>query len=249
MQSASKKHKGKQPKDSKYQKGTKRQYKDKIGAVTDTRAYKEQKQAVDTLMVTIDGNPAYVLGPQPFTVTGQFACLNTLKVGSGFYERGNTRRIRMKSIRVVGSVKPISGPALYPACTLMLVYDRNSNKGVPLITDILADYASRSGGVSQTVPFSGVNIANSDRFVILRRETWACFVADLASTVNGDLTQNRFNGDIDWYVKLGDNEAHYDGVAGTQQDITSGALFLVAYSSLNACFTFEGVSRLRFTGI
>jgi hypothetical protein len=226
----------------------------KIAAVTDTRAYKEQKQSVDTIMsLTPAGGaqPAYVLGPRNFLKAGSITVLNTLKGGSAIYERGNTRRIRMKSIRVVGAVEALDGDQITwnDAC-MMLVYDRNPNKALPSdISLILSDYATGCAGSAYTTPYSGVNIGNSDRFVILRRHNFGCHTGTAALNGNVGLTNGRLPVEIDWYVKLTDNEAHYDGDAGTISDITSGALYLILYASTDNKLKFFGNARLRFLSI
>lgn len=214
--------------------------KNKIASVTDTRAYKEQKQAVDLPILV------------GFYPSGSLTLLNGLKSGSAFYERGNSRRVRMKSVRVSGCIRYLPSVTNNGQYTfnLAMVYDRNPNGAPPTYADIFLDY-DKDGSTSSGA-FSGVNMALCDRFVVLRRQSWVNYTGTTTGT-SSVLEQTNALGPhamVDWYVKLQDTEAHYTASSGSIGDIASGALYLILFTDQGGGETcqvdFKGSSRLRF---
>jgi len=94
---------------------------------------------------------------------------------------------------------------------LLLIYDSQSNGAAPAIGDILQDPADPG--------FSPHNFQGRERFSYLFDSVY-------------DLTPERAV-NLTWkYMPIGLHTSYNDGNAGTVADITSGALYLFAYTSL-----------------
>lgn len=209
----------------------------KADAVLETRGRRNQKNSVDTLQTGVG-----------FSTTAVWSLLNGCTEGAAIYNRIG-RRIKMKSIQVRGgfSMSPAADATHF--ITVMLVYDRQPNGANPAIADLLLDY--KFDGTTGTSPLSGLNINNSDRFVVLRRD-WYVIDADPAATAaqQKDQVLNSCSGpprSVDMYVKLAGLEAHYKASTGGIGDLTTGALYLVTYGSQAASVcSLDFASRLRF---
>lgn len=104
------------------------------------------------------------------------------------------RQIATTNVYIRGSIEAnvagtgTSDPAF---CTCWLVYDKNPNGALATATEFLA-YGDGSGHPSHTF----LNMSNSDRFIILRRESWLMGPSAKggASNYQGSPT----TGKIDW---------------------------------------------------
>lgn len=210
----------------------------KADAVLETRGRKNQKNAVDVYSNAIT-----------CTSTAVFALLNGTVEGAAIYNRIG-RRIKMKSVQIRGGFECGGGGTVTQTMTVMLVYDRQPNGAAPAIADLLLDYKF-DGSSPSTTPLSGLNMNNSDRFVVLRRD-WYVIDPDVVSTgaQQKDQLVDACSGpprSLNWYVKLAGLEAHYKASTGAIGDLTTGALYLVTYaSSADALMTLTYASRLRF---
>lgn len=188
------------------------------------------------------------------------AVLNVIMEGAAAWNRIG-RRINMKSIEVSAVVRYSANPAAASTgeiIRLALVYDKQYNGSFFTNSSVLwQSDRQTSGGTGSTVSvLSPVNLANRDRFLILKEwrygqiDTAITTPATAAATMATAL-QARLPGRIHWYVKLKGLETVFQSTTGTADgaDVTSGALLLVFVSNqttANSCFRINFASRLRF---
>jgi len=199
--------------------------------------------------------PAYAAGA--LNSTGLVIPLNMIVAGSSFFNRIG-RKIEMKSIRVNGviaQVGAVTRTAPLDYGRIMIVYDRQVNAALPLISDILNNvdqgsnnYSSAAGG-----GLIGINLNNRDRFLVLADRrimlpqcTLTAGVISAAFPVDG--TQDMI---IDDFRKMANLTCHYkaDSNPAVIGDIVTGGLYLVTLAS-NAAgaenWSYQWNSRLRF---
>lgn len=123
--------------------------------------------------------------------------------------------------------------AEYVRC--MVIYDRQPNGAYPAIADVLSvnDAGVAAGGV-----FTGLNITNKSRFLIL---------ADKVITLDPGSGQTMY---FDIYRKLPRLEAQYKASAGTIADLSTGSILLLVFeantvgANIGSCAALE--SRIRY---
>jgi hypothetical protein len=93
----------------------------------------------------------------------------------------------------------------------LIVFDRQTNKAFPALTDVLAINATGTGGFS-----SNPNLANASRFSILRDRTLCIDVAQQEITVRHEYLKLRLN-------------SEYTATAGAIADITTGSLLFIVF--------------------
>jgi len=170
------------------------------------------------------------LGDSEFRTAGKVELLNVPTAGTDNYNRVG-RKVNAVSIHVRAAIRVFNAGATLPRRLLriLLVWDKQTNATAPSGNDILMD----SNAAAAQSTFSFTNLANRERFQILRDEFLSCPVYD--ATANS--TQNQLDYlnpqlHIDWYVPLKGKDTIFNQVnGGTVADIQSGALFLVTYSS------------------
>nr|UOF80680.1 capsid protein [Cressdnaviricota sp.] len=163
-------------------------------------------------------------------------------------------KITYKSLRLTGWIQPVStinttiGEDLL---CIIVVYDSQPNKAVPVWSDVIQGL-SQTGGTS-SYPMDSLNINNSERFKILLRQ----FIQTPQFTGNGtnltsvyDYANNESVGKIffDRYIKLKGLPAQFNNANnGNIGDVTKGSLTMaiVAQNSNNA-WQFNYQARLRF---
>lgn len=217
----------------------KKRYSKKYPQKTSFPMYKTPKKEIKTVDQPYQG--------QVMSTTATFTCLNLPVNGAAFYNRiGN--QISGKSVRLYGQVIPsgntTAGVPEY--CRAMLVYDRQPNGAFPVIADILTDNASN--GTTTTRVTSNPNMANSERFKILR--DWKYAIPN-NTTTGSDPQIYDYKGDykFDEYVKLKGMDTKFKASAGSIGDIATGALYLVTYgdqTSSTAGYIFMFNTRYRF---
>lgn len=157
--------------------------------------------------------------------------LNLIRTGSTFCNRIG-RKVEMQSIRVVGNISVLRTLASEDYLRIMIIYDRQTNGALPAIADILqtTDQATNN----TTTSYSGINLNNRDRFVILRDER----LATPSITVTAGVQTNIGLTDpihkltnFDWFVKLKGLLTQYkaDSAPAVIGDIASGGLYLVTF--------------------
>lgn len=176
--------------------------------------------------------------------------LNGVQTGSGFFNRVGSR-IEMKSIhirgQIVNAVTAISG-----GIRMLLIYDRQPNGALPVISDILQ--SRDQAGTAATSGVSEINLDQRDRFMILRDTK--LYTPSVTNTA-GVLTNGpQFPGvdsmfDIDQFIKLKGLTTHYSGTANpvTIANINTGGLyaaFLTSTGGNDSCWQFTGGYRLRY---
>lgn len=179
--------------------------------------------------------------------------------GSSFYNRIG-RKICMKSVHIVGAILPSNANAgAEPAqfARFLVLYDRQPNGALPSVADVLNNY-DESGTTSSSV-FSGLNMNNRDRFVVLRDRKF--YLPALG--VNGATPANVQGVQIDPnvsdhsfifrdFIPLKNLEMHFkaNSANGPIGDVSTGSLIylLISESDANAtsAWQLQCNSRLRF---
>lgn len=186
------------------------------------------------------------------STTAIFTLLNPTLQGTALQNRIG-RKISLKSVGIRGFIRQYQGGAAasfdYLRC--MLVYDRQPNGAAPVIADLLLDVDST--GAATTTSLSGLNLANADRFKIIRDMYWKVddtdgnVVGAQPACVTTDFTRFAFKE----YAKLNNMETHCNGGnAGTIADINTGALWFVTLglaAGANSQYSAEFTARVRYT--
>jgi len=165
-------------------------------------------------------------------------CLNLMTVGTTFYNRIGAK-VTMVSARVTFD---IASPAIIASnfqsydVRYLILYDRQTNASWPAIADILRtnDTATAHG--------SSINIANRDRFAVLRDQVVTLDTSQALCT------------HIDCFMKLPQLQTQYKAsTAGnlTIGDINTGALYLVIFEDMlsattDHCTIDNCASRIRY---
>lgn len=179
--------------------------------------------------------------------------LNVIQIGTGANQRIG-RKIRWRSIQLVGRIAPTATASNGDHLRIALVWDRQISGAAanPSITDIFRG-VDPVGGDVDTV-FNGVNLANKDRFKILWKHnmhmpstnaTIATANASIPNLTNRDCCLNKF-------ISLEGYHSLYLSTANpiTSANISTGAIFLILQSTTAAKavspWSFFGVFRERF---
>lgn len=219
------------------------------GSDKNKKPYKRAKKAQKVKMMQPELKGYDIAaGNAEFQSTGRVELLNPVVQGTDNFNRVG-RKINMKSVHVRGVIFPKDPTISIPRdhLRLLLVYDKQTNALLPSGNDVLMD----SNAVAGTSSFSHVNLANRERFVILRDT--------LVNVPQYDATSLDSRNDfpnldpalhIDWYVSLKGKDSIYNQLNnGNIGDIQTGALFLLCYNYIGAstdlwsCFY---TSRLRY---
>lgn len=205
--------------------------------------------ASKTELKSVDVSSAAIT--QGFDATAPKQLLNATVPGNGISNRQG-RRIRMKSLRIMGNVNLFQA-GVAPTTDLIhmfLVYDTQPNGAAFAVGDLLQ--VTDSAGTTGTTNYAFNNISNAKRFKVLRH--WKKnIVLGAGAAFNQpaqDSTDYLSPTTIDMYVKLNGLEVQYNtGSAGTIADINTGALYLMTFgglSALNSQYQLRYNTRLRF---
>jgi len=157
--------------------------------------------------------------------------LNCIPQGATSYNRIGTKVV-IKSIKFSTTFSMLGTAPSTGIVRWMLVYDRQPNGSFPSISSILSENIS-------TVPgfYSGVNMANRSRFLVLRDQF-----------INFDVHQFQIKA-VSAYIRT-NLEPQFTSTTSTIGDITTGALYFVAFSTTAAAanyFTnFSTTCRIRY---
>lgn len=173
--------------------------------------------------------------------SARLVLLNGVTEGAAFWNR-IARRIRMHSVTIIWKVSfgdaPITQPIMH---RVMVVYDRQSNGVTPVLSDIVQPYSQilQAGGNAATQSYSGLNMNNRDRYLILK-DTVFMEGDQAAAGYLGMMTTGK-KGEYcgKWHIKLKGMETHFKtagtegGLDGTSNygSISTGALYMVAWST------------------
>jgi len=157
--------------------------------------------------------------------------LNGVAQGNGVYERVGVK-ILIRSIRLRIMFLPLASPSAgFVRCAV--VYDRQPNGGAPPVATLFQDL--RVGGATTTDVASGINIANKNRFTVLRDQI-----------VTFD-TYSKTAIAVDWFIPCRLN-TDFGGPGSAITDITTGSILLVmgAFNSISALQMNYCRSRIRY---
>jgi len=124
-----------------------------------------------------------------------------------------------------------SGPT-YGLARVCLIHDKQPNGAFPSFSDIFTDNISTAPDFN-----SGLNMSNKDRFVVLRNMVFPLDTGGKRSVAFKEHVKCKI-------------ETMYKANAGNIGDITSGAIYLVAFANATAAAQFiqmtEIQSRIRY---
>ena len=148
----------------------------------------------------------------------------------------------METLHIRGWFNTLANSAIEDLARLVVFYDSQPNAGASTIASLFQDSNAGAGTSAQ----SEINLTNRERFKILRdMQILLPATASLSGVNFPDTTGRLF---VNEFIKLKGLEAVYNGVnGGTSADITSGALWIVVFTDLQAGqWQFSFTSRLRY---
>lgn len=173
---------------------------------------------------------AAATGSEPGTAFTGITELNPVQQGATSYNRIGTK-ILIKSIDFRANFYLAGSAPVYTAVRYLLVYDRQPNGAFPAIASILSENIG-----TPPVHLSGVNMANRSRFVVLRDR-------QIILTAQDNMTS------VKEFVKT-KLETQFSANTGAIGDITTGAIYLIAFSSVSSAVTLAVLSgahcRIRY---
>lgn len=179
------------------------------------------------------------LGILTASQTENIVLLNTVSQGTDENQRLG-RNIAMKSVQLRGKIQGNSA-GVNAIARIMVVYDRQPNKLLPVIADII----SATTVASLFSGFSNQN--NRDRFAIIMDKSFGVIGASTSVSQDAIMTFNKF-------VKLPNLITNYDNSAttGVITTLTTGSLLFVTIGDTVAGTTSPVVTidaRLRFNDV
>lgn len=183
----------------------------------------------------LDSDLSILTASQTETIT----LLNQVSQGTDENQRLG-RNIAMKSIQLRGKIQGNSA-GVNAICRILVVYDRQPNKLLPVYADIIASANAAS-------VFSGFsNQNNRDRFAIIMDKSFAVIGAATSVSQDAIIAFNKF-------VKLPNLITNYDNSAATGviTTLTTGSLLFVTIGDTVAGTTSPVVTidaRLRFNDV
>lgn len=230
-----------------------------------TSGYRKGRGATKVVVVAQDPGALKVMDRQVSltpvlnsTGTNAYYCLNTIKQGTGKYERLNDK-VKLKSVRIKLDIGfQFAEDAATPSGIFgntfrwMLVWDKTPGGTAPLLSAIIAHV--QWDGTEASDVLDDLNPDNTSRFSIIRQ---GHIVANPCSTpLTGsttDYVRQRYF--VDEFVDLKGRETQYqsDTATPTVADISSGGLYFICRAVYNNTYTFFELSansqcRLRFYG-
>lgn len=160
--------------------------------------------------------------------TSAIYLLNATLEGAAFYNRIG-RKVNMKSLHLVGDItkqrieEPSPGSTTESYARLMILYDRQPNGSFPTPQDILTDYDAT--GTTSSTAYSGLNMNNRDRFIVLRDTRISLCSPTDADMIASDSTLTTSKRELNYFVPLKDLESVYKASTGAIGDLTTGALY------------------------
>ena len=153
--------------------------------------------------------------------------VNCVPQGAAAYNRVGTK-IVLKSIKFDTTFYLQGSAPSNAVVRWMIVYDRQTNGAFPSFSSILSENISTAPGL-----YSGVNMANRSRFLVLRQQCIAmdpehCQAYHASAYIRTNL------------------ETQFVSNTTTIGDITTGGLYLVCFSDGNVASTYVNMSQARF---
>lgn len=234
-----------------------------------TRTFRRynRMRAVPASLFARRNTPAMALKSVDMSISGNIvsaatAVLSPLAVpliGSGFMNR-LSNRTRGVSLQITGWLAPNGTNDITSQeqiARIMIIYDRQPNAAVPAIGTVLGDTIA-AGTTGAPTPLSGINIANRDRFLVLRDRKvllpqvgvngaappdGAVVVQCANDTGKGSLNYQEF-------IKLKGLQTGYNTTnGGTIADITTGSFLVLAFCAdavAHAAWQFTAEVRFKF---
>jgi len=146
------------------------------------------------------------------------------------------RKCVLKSVEIRGDVRFAPGASAQAATTvaMYLVLDKQCNGAAAAVTDVFTTNALTTTAL--------VNLANSERFVILKK--WLIVINATAGVTTAYSSANRHLE----YFKRCNIPLEFNSTAGAITEIRSNNLFLLAGTDTNDDLTsFTGTTRVRFS--
>lgn len=175
-------------------------------------------------------------------------CLNLIQVGSSAWNRIG-RKVRLVSLNVKGSLNNNTTNSAPLTIRVFVVYDTQPNGSYPTLSTIIGQRAY--DGTASTGEFSGLNLDNKNRFVIImdHQQSLPGVGTSSSSTVAIPTSAH-----LDKYIKLNGLTSTYSASSTPPVigDIATGALYLFVMAKpfgglLGDSGQFSGTVRLRFT--
>jgi len=175
----------------------------------------------------------------PFDLTGEVPAtggqLNLIPQGVTESTRVG-RKATIKSIQIRGVAQFVPAGAAAVASDVVYLYvvlDKQANGAAAAVTDVLT---------SATIPVGMINMANSERFTILKR-----FVMKLGSNAGATTAFGNDSKSVEWYHKC-NIPLEFSSTTGAITEIKSNNVFLLAGSSYSDdVVTLAGTCRIRFS--
>nr|QGF19364.1 capsid protein [Antarctic circular DNA molecule] len=179
------------------------------------------------------------------TATPQFFLMNGLNQGSAVFNRIGSK-VTFKSFQFRASIDPVAAQANTDVVRILLIYDKSTNKSIPTFADIIQ---SKDGIGTPTSNIDDMkNIDNTERFKIIFDQSH--YLPAVSATPFTVSFNSEYPGTIEQYTKF-EHQTQYTGTqpVGTMPvvaNITSGAIYMILYSSLPTGYLVTGTARLRF---
>jgi hypothetical protein len=174
-----------------------------------------------------------VTSGDPSSVFVGITSVNVMQQGATNYQRVGAK-VSLKSLHVQAYTTFHYATVGTAHLRFLVVYDKNPNKAYPVLSDIISDNISGT-----TYLTSQINNANRDRFVILRNK-----VVNVVSATSGRTAM------IDEFIPLGGYETRFASSTASIGDITSGAIYVIAFSDITGTasqyVSFDCHTRLRY---
>lgn len=166
-------------------------------------------------------------GAEPGVAFTGITEVNCVPQGATSYNRIGTK-IVIKSIKFDTTFTLRGSAPTQAVVRWMLVYDRQPNGSFPAFSSLLSENIS-------TVPsmYSGVNMANRSRFLVLRDQVYALDPEQRQIVHASAYIRTRL-------------ETQFTSTTATIGDITTGALYLVAFADGNGSATYVSMTQTRF---
>lgn len=193
----------------------------------------------------IASQPSNIILPLTTTMSNVVP-VNLCLSGAGVDQRIG-RKITMTSFHLKGVIQQTgTAVVINDYARLAVVYDRQTNGAVPLASDIFQDI----NVTTSSTPGSGVNIGNSQRFVVLA-DIRMSLPAVTATGIDGSTDPGMTTFNIDRFIKLRHPTVYKaDSSPSVIGDVSTGGLFLVPMGSIvsgSQGWQFVGTWRLRYT--
>ena len=162
-----------------------------------------------------------VVGSEPGNAFTGMTWLNLMQQGNRSFDRIGTK-VNIRSLHFSANLYLVGASASRNVARVMIVHDASPNGAFPLIGDVLS--ANISGGPSFHV---GVNMANRDRFTILRDRLYA---------VDSDSSAQLIN--IREFIRC-NVQTQLNGTADpmTIANCSTGAIYLIAFAASSGVAT------------